>query len=282
MSVIDYATIAKLPEPDLGKGAFGTVYKATIPGHGVVAVKEWKPEVSISSDNLKSFQREVQVNQICSHPNIVKFIGLCTSPLCIIMEYVDGNNLYNLIHHKTDSQLTWKMVRDFALEMAKGIEHLHSKNVIHRDIKSLNVLIDKDHHVKICDFGLSRVADAIVQLTGGRGTVQWMAPEVIAHEDYKNAADIYSFGVVLWEMCARQVPFRGYPTQIAIGEAVLAGVRPPIPEYTPRDLGNLIRSCWDDNVTVRPTATKIRTLLSRPGVVPPELVDKEVPVFQRA
>lgn len=79
--------------------------------------------------------------------------------------------------------------------------------------------IDKDHHVKICDFGLSRVADAIVQLTGGRGTVQWMAPEglasvsffdfahyaVIAHEDYKNAADIYSFGVVLWEMCARQV-----------------------------------------------------------------------------
>jgi len=82
-------------------------------------------------------------------------------------------------------------------------------------------------------------------------------------------------------MCARQIPFQGYPTQVSIGEAVLALKRPSIPDYTPPDLAQLIRACWDDNVAVRPTATKLKLLLSRPGVVPTARADEIVPMHTK-
>jgi len=130
----------------------------------------------------------------------------------------------------------------------------------------------------VCDFGLSRVSSAISKLTGGRGTVHWMAPEVIAHENYGDKVDVYSMAIILWEMCARQIPYEDYDDEMKIAEAVLLKqYRPEIPKYVPPDLAKLIRACWDDNAGRRPTMSQIQQFLARPGVIPKAMEDQPVP-----
>eukprot|EP00698_Gefionella_okellyi_P020823 TRINITY_DN6616_c0_g1_i1.p1 TRINITY_DN6616_c0_g1~~TRINITY_DN6616_c0_g1_i1.p1 ORF type:complete len:306 (-),score=51.19 TRINITY_DN6616_c0_g1_i1:41-892(-) len=280
MSVINYADVKK--EKLVGEGGFASVYKATWQGQ-TVALKEWKPEIAMNPDQMTLFQREVQVNRLCDHPNVVKFYGMIGQPLSIVMEFVDGRNLYDIVHGDAKG-LTWGMVKQIAQETAAGIEHLHTKEIVHRDLKSLNLLVTREGtHVKVCDFGLSRVSHAVVKLTGGRGTVHWMAPEVIAHENYGSKADVYSFGIILWEMCAREIPYEDFDDEMKIAEAVLIKQhRPTIPSYVPPDLAKLIRTCWDDNADKRPTPAQIQQYLSRPGVIPKGMESQPVPFAHSA
>jgi serine/threonine protein kinase len=144
------------------------------------------------------------------HPNILRCFGGCVGKhLCLITEFCDGGNLFDFLH-RSNFPLNWEKKMTLCLGVAKGIRYLHGLTppLIHRDLKSLNFLLKKDTEsgrvlVKISDFGTSTAADR-EYMTAGAGTYHWMAPEVIRGEQhYSTTADIYSFGVILWEISTR-------------------------------------------------------------------------------
>lgn len=147
-----------------------------------------------------------------------------------------------------------------ALDVAKGMAYLHSRNVIHRDLKPSNILLTRDHRAKIADFGMS-VANTGQELTAETGTYRYMAPEVIRHESYSSNADVYSFGVCLWQLVTREVPFASM-TPIQAAYSVAEGRRPVIPESTPNRLKEIITACWDQDAGRRPSFTYIAMALA--------------------
>lgn len=153
----------------------------------------------------------------------------------------------------------WELVKGVACGAARGMAYLHSGNppVLHRDLKSANLLLDKSYTAKVCDFGLSRLKAQERSMTGNCGTVQWMAPEVLANMRYNEKADVYSYGIILWELLSRECPYDGMtPIQCAL--AVLnRDKRPDIPKWCPPALHALIRSCIKKEPNLRPSFANI-------------------------
>ena len=153
----------------------------------------------------------------------------------------------------------WLLVKRVAIGVARGMAYLHSGDppVLHRDLKSANILLDESYNPKVCDFGLSRLKAHERSMTGNCGTVQWMAPEVLASKPYNEKADVYSFGIICWELLSRQCPYEGM-TAIQCALAVLnRNKRPDIPKFCPPPLHALIRSCVKKNPDERPSFLQI-------------------------
>eukprot|EP00978_Attheya_sp_CCMP212_P028363 scaffold97816_cov59-Attheya_sp.AAC.1 len=157
----------------------------------------------------------------------------------------------------------WQLVKRAASGAARGMAYLHGGNppVLHRDLKSANLLLDDSYTTKVADFGLSRLKAQERSMTENCGTVQWMAPEVLANHHYAEPADVYSFGIILWELLSRECPYDGMsPIQCAL--AVLnSDARPEIPIWCPSSLADLIRACWDKDSSSRPTFAQIISAL---------------------
>jgi hypothetical protein len=153
----------------------------------------------------------------------------------------------------------WKLVKKVAIGVARGMAYLHSGTppVLHRDLKSANILMDESYNAKVCDFGLSRLKAQGRSMTGNCGTVQWMAPEVLASKPYNEKADVFSFGIICWELLSRQCPYDEM-TAIQCALAVLnRDRRPEIPKWCPPLLHALIRSCVKKNPDERPSFEQI-------------------------
>jgi len=153
----------------------------------------------------------------------------------------------------------WKLVKNVASGAAQGMAYLHSGDppVLHRDLKSANLLLTESYTAKVCDFGLSRLKSQERSMTGNCGTVQWMAPEVLANMKYNEKADIYSFGIICWELLSRECPYDGM-SAIQCALAVLnRDKRPDIPKWCPPPFQALIRSCIKKDPNERPTFEQI-------------------------
>lgn len=175
---------------------------------------------------------------------------------CLAYDFCEGGSVLSLL---SDTSRYYEYL-PIALDVANGMAYLHSRDIIHRDLKPSNVLLTRDHRAKIADFGMS-VANAGQELTAETGTYRFMAPEVIRHESYSSNADVYSFGVFLWQLITRQVPF-GSMTPVQAAYAVAEGRRPEIPESTPRRLKEIIEACWDQDSHKRPSFTYIAMALA--------------------
>jgi len=263
----------------LAKGGFGIVYKGTLAGE-TVAIKELtiKGEEADLTDKFKEFQHEVHIMSCLDHPNLVKFYGITLNPLRMVMEFVAHGDLYHMLQDKSlsDEDLPWCFRMKIALDIAKGMRHLQSITppIIHRDLRSPNILmVSKDPEAavvaKVADFGLAQSVAPLV--AGALGTWQWLAPEIIDNENlyYDERADVYSFGIVLWEVVTRGIPFDEYATNplyakcVALDEngeevwliraqevkkaIVHGGLRPSIPASVPADVRELIEECWQGN-----------------------------------
>lgn len=147
--------------------------------------------------------------EVLRHPNIVLFLGACIKPpnLGLVLEFCNKGSLWSVLQNHEIS-LTWEDRKKIALDTAKGVYYLHSFNppILHRDLKSLNLLLDDSFRTKLIDFGWTRKLDII--MTGKIGTYQWMAPEVISGLNYTEKADVFSFGIILWEIASREPPYR--------------------------------------------------------------------------
>ncbi|BCS82726.1 putative serine/threonine-protein kinase [Cotonvirus japonicus] len=256
----------------IGNGGFGTVNKALWKGTEV-AVKTITAE-NISKEMERNFKEEVRITTSLRHPNVVLFMAASTkSPkMCIVMEYMSLGSLYELLDNELIPEIPFMLKIKMAYQASKGMHFLHSSGIVHRDLKSLNLLLDSKWNVKVSDFGLTKfktdlenkkkIHDQII------GTIHWTAPEILndmPEIDY-SLSDIYSFGIILWELATRQHPYPGM-TSAAIAVAVIRdGLRPPISSevensITP-DYKDLIHNCWNYDPAMRPTFLEIMTRLS--------------------
>ncbi|KAI3968756.1 hypothetical protein MKX01_028906 [Papaver californicum] len=231
----------------IGHGSCGTVYRGLWCGSDV-AIKEFF-KFEYSDDLLHSFRQEMLLMKRLRHPNILLFMGAVTSPqhLCIVTEYLPWCwKLFQLLR-RNSARLDW---RRRALMAAQGMNYLHRCNppIIHRDLKSSNLLVDKNWNVKVGDFGLSRLKHATYLSTKmGKGMPQWMAPEVICSEPSDEKSDVYSFGVVLWELATQMIPWDTLNPMQVIGAVGFMNRRLEIPEDLDPHWASLIESFGTDN-----------------------------------
>jgi serine/threonine protein kinase len=173
-------------------------------------------------------------------------------PLAIITPYVNSGSLYDYTRLTGNSgrlEPTQKSL--IAIAMAYGMMHLHKAHIVHRDLKSMNVLLDSRLLPFICDFGIAKsVEGKNVQMTKDCGTTYWMAPEQISTTTYDHKVDVYSYGMVLYEMLAERLPFQG-EDPVSVAQKVLRGIRPDLHEAHPQ-VAALIRMCWNQDPDKRP------------------------------
>ncbi|KAL4124792.1 hypothetical protein PRIC2_008386 [Phytophthora ramorum] len=263
-------------EEMIGQGAFGTVHRAKWRGTAV-AVKILVCQY-LTADILEEFEAEVQIMSILRHPNICLLMGACLEPptRCLVIEYLPRGSLWNVL--RQDVVIDMGKQYGFARDTALGMNYLHSFQppILHRDLKSPNLLIDSAYSLKISDFGLARVRAHFQTMTGNCGTTQWMAPEVLAAEKYTEKADVFSYGVVVWETVTRQCPYEGL-TQIQAALGVLNNnLRPTVPENCPPLFKKLMTLCWVSSPEKRPSFEAVLEILnsSTDGSLPTQLERK--------
>eukprot|EP01101_Sappina_pedata_P008391 TRINITY_DN4638_c0_g1_i1.p1 TRINITY_DN4638_c0_g1~~TRINITY_DN4638_c0_g1_i1.p1 ORF type:complete len:638 (+),score=270.87 TRINITY_DN4638_c0_g1_i1:222-1916(+) len=243
----------------LGEGAFGIVNKAKWRGISV-AVKQLKIN-NMTNDVLADFQKELGLLAKLRHPNVVLLMGASTKPpnLTMVTEFLNGGSLFDAIHTRKQ-QFQYNTIIKIALQAAAGLNYLHLSHppIIHRDFKSMNLLLDSDNNAKICDFGLSCIKNVDENVSTSVGSPFWMAPEVWQSKPYDSKVDVYSFGVVLFEMMTGNVPLSeivtSNPQSLQVLRArVCEGHRAPIPSYIAPGLAALMSNCWANDPSARPT-----------------------------
>ncbi|GAB2282891.1 Serine/threonine-protein kinase sty17 [Dionaea muscipula] len=244
----------------VASGTCGDLYYGTY-GDQEVAIKILKPE-RVNTDLLKEFFQELNIMRKIQHKNVVQFIGACTQPptLCIVTEFMPRGNVFDFIHKQRGAFKLPSLVRA-AIDVSQGMEYLHQNHIVHRDLKTANLLMNEDEVIKITDFGIARVQAQTGIMTSETGTYRWMAPEVIEHKPYDHKADVFSFGVVLWELLTGELPYAHLtPLQAAVG-VVQKGLRPAIPNDTHPKLAALVNKCWHQDPAVRPNFSEIIKIL---------------------
>ncbi|CAA7396871.1 unnamed protein product [Spirodela intermedia] len=223
-----------------------------------VAVKVFTPAYVDEALNAE-FNREVNILREVRHSNVVQFIGANTKPphMCLVTEYISRGSLFDFLH-KLDDVLEFHLQLKFAIDICKGMDYLHQHNIIHRDLKTANLLMDAEDVVKVADFGLARFQNPDGEMTRETGTYRWMAPEIMNHQPYDHKADVFSFGIVLWELATSKIPYSDLtPIQAAL--CVIKGLRPKPPSDA--RLVDLMQRCWDEAPARRPQFSEIRAEL---------------------
>ncbi|XP_066318552.1 serine/threonine-protein kinase CTR1-like isoform X5 [Miscanthus floridulus] len=245
----------------IGAGSFGTVHRADWNGSDV-AVKILM-EQDFHPERLKEFLREVAIMRSLRHPNIVLLMGAVTQPpnLSIVTEYLSRGSLYRLLHrHGARENLDERRRLSMAFDVAKGMNYLHKRNppIVHRDLKSPNLLVDKKYTVKVCDFGLSRLkANTFLSSKTAAGTPEWMAPEVLRDDPSNEKSDVYSFGVILWEIMTLQQPWSNLNAAQVVAAVGFKGRRLEIPSSVDPKVAAVIESCWVREPWRRPSFASI-------------------------
>ncbi|KAA3454572.1 serine/threonine-protein kinase HT1 [Gossypium australe] len=231
-----------------------------------------------------SFRQEVAVWHKLDHPNVTKFIGasMGTSNLkipsknpsadnhnplpsracCVVVEYLPGGTLKQYLIRNRRKKLAFKIVVQIALDLARGLSYLHSRKIVHRDVKTENMLLDGHRNIKIADFGVARVeAQNPRDMTGETGTLGYMAPEVLEGKPYNRTCDVYSFGICLWEIYCCDMPYPDLSFADVSSAVVRQNLRPDIPRCCPNSLANIMKKCWDANPEKRPAMEEVVRML---------------------
>ncbi|KMT01324.1 hypothetical protein BVRB_9g213400 [Beta vulgaris subsp. vulgaris] len=249
-------------ETKVASGSYGDLYKGTYCSQDV-AIKVLKHE-RLNTDLQKEFGQEVYIMRKVRHKNVVQFIGACTKPpsLCIVTEFMSGGSVYDYLHkHKGTFKLP--SLLKVAIDVSKGMNYLHQNNILHRDLKAANLLMDENEVVKVADFGVARVRAQTGVMTAETGTYRWMAPEVIEHKPYDHKADVFSFAIVLWELLTGKLPYEYLtPLQAAVG-VVQKGLRPTMPKNCHPKLTELLERCWQQDPAMRPDFAEIIPILQQ-------------------
>ncbi|CAN4093522.1 unnamed protein product [Withania somnifera] len=236
----------------IARGAFGTVHRGIYDGQDVaVKLLDWGEEGQRSQAEVSSvrtaFTQEVSVWHRLGHPNVTKFIGAAMGTpnlniqtengfigiprnlCCVVVEYLPGGTLKSFLIKNHRRKLAFKVVVQLALDLARGLSYLHSEKIVHRDVKTENMLLDRNRTLKIADFGVARVeASNPNDMTGETGTLGYMAPEVLNGNPYNRKCD---------------------------------NLRPEIPRCCPSSLANVMKRCWDTSPEKRPEMDEVVSLL---------------------
>lgn len=246
----------------LGTGGFGTVYRGTRISTGeLLAIKEVRND-RITMGTWASLYSEIATMAKLHNRYVLELVGThIRQPYRIITRFCPGKSLFERIH-RPKTPLTPLHLTQIAYQMAVGIAYLHSQGIVHRDLKTLNIILDEDEAAVIADFGLCGFVDNNEGLVGGVGTPHYTAPEVLAHKRYGLKVDVYSFGIILWEMATNQIPYRDKTQAEIYSHVVTHGWHLKIPSSVPDGLRRLILRCWSIDPNDRPDFEEIVDLFA--------------------
>eukprot|EP00884_Botryococcus_braunii_P000818 jgi/Botrbrau1/10737/Bobra.180_2s0007.1 len=229
----------------------------------------------------RSVSNEADILSSVSHPNIVRLKGICKEPPCLLTEWCSRGSLLDILKQAQSStalreHLRWPLRLRMALQIAKGMQHLHNRtpSILHRDLKTANVLVDASWNCKIADFDFSYVEDERPSRSNGRSAnnPRWLAPEVMEGKRHTRAADVYAFGLLLWELLTFEIPWPHLSDFQVVLATVVHRKRPSIPSQEElaggSSLGSatssyvgLVHACWADEADSRPSFDSIVTSL---------------------
>lgn len=238
----------------IGHGQY-PVFKATMAGK-TIAVKRMNCDKN-------EIPYEVEIHSILPpHPNVIPLLGVAHSKdgfkIYVCTQLAD-KSLYHYIH-KEKKKPSPQQSAKWAMQIARGIHHLHHHSLAHRDLKSANVLLfEEEDNTKVCDFGCARELEHTTTLSEMRGTHRWMAPELNhkATTKFSQRCDVFSYGMILYEIFAHQIPFYDVEEDVNISKSIHEGKRPSIPPGVPSYISMLMQHCWKHNPHHRPTFKEI-------------------------
>ena len=246
----------------VGGGSFGTVMKEINTVTGKEAAVKYFKNGEINARLIDIFYREVAILAYCKHSCVLPFLGFSTESrekhpsLIVLTEFMKNGSLMDLLSkERTENRqyLTGTNRTLVAFGIALGMQHLHSLEVIHRDLKTMNILLDDHLLPKIADLGLSKFYREDELNTMAIGSKRWMAPEVMFTSDYNKKADVYSYGLILYELLTDRLAYEEVKTLNELVNTVTSGKRPKLPHNTPKGLAKLISVCWETSPHLRPT-----------------------------
>ncbi|XP_042907549.1 tyrosine kinase receptor Cad96Ca [Parasteatoda tepidariorum] len=268
----------------LGEGCFGQVWKCLAQDIGprqetaTVAVKTLKENAT--EKEKKDLLSELEVMKLLEpHPNVVTLLGCCSDkdPILVIMEFVSRGKLQTYLResraerlygnlHGSSKNLSSRDLTTFSYQVAKGMDYLANKGIIHRDLAARNILVDENKVCKVADFGFARdiIASHVYERKSeGRLPIRWMAPESLFDNIYTTKTDVWSFGVLLWEIVTLgSTPYPGLSANEVI-RRIRDGYRLEKPEHCRREMYNIMFYCWDKDPKQRPTFGELVSLLDR-------------------
>jgi len=290
---ISYDEIKNLLVTPFAEGAFAIIYKIEWNGK-IVAGKVLKP---IGDLEETEFKTEVGAMSKLQHKNIIQCVGACSQPpnYVILTEYAENGSLKKYLLDK--KHLEWSQIIDFSTQIAEGLNYMHTRSPkgIHRDLKADNILITSDFTLKLADFGLSKIKsqtlenlsasksknstttnsleESVVNLTlsGVVGTAAWIAPEFLEQNPYNEKIDVYSYGVVLWEIVASLHAPKAYlkytqrDNYSLMMRVLTMNERPDIPDTCPAKFAKLISDCWNSNPKKRLGIALVLEILKKFG-----------------
>ncbi|RYR30069.1 hypothetical protein Ahy_B01g054893 [Arachis hypogaea] len=220
----------------------------------VLVVQSFVGQKMDASATMGSSELQIQTeNGVISMPS-----NIC----CVVVEYLPGGTLKSYLIKNRRRKLAFKVVIQLALDLARGLSYLHSQKIVHRDVKTENMLLDKTRTVKIADFGVARVeASNPNDMTGETGTLGYMAPEVLNGNPYNRKCDVYSFGICLWEIYCCDMPYPDLSFSEITSAVVRQNLRPEIPRCCPSSLANVMKKCWDASPDKRPEMDEVVSML---------------------
>ncbi|KAJ4835070.1 hypothetical protein Tsubulata_028840 [Turnera subulata] len=250
---------------EIGQGSYAAVYRGIWNGSDV-AVKVYFGN-QYREETVQDYQKEVNIMKTLRHPNVLLFMGAVYSPerLAIVTEFMPRGSLFKTLH-KNNQALDIRRRLRMALDVARGMNYLHRRNpaIVHRDLKSSNLLVDKNWTVKVGDFGLSKWKNAtFLTAKSGRGTPQWMAPEVLRNEPSNEKSDVYSYGVILWELMTVSIPWISLNSLQVVGVVGFMDRRLEVPESLDPKVSSIIHDCWRSDPEQRPSFEEIIQRMKR-------------------
>lgn len=245
----------------LGSGTFGNVYLATeYSSQKKYAIKELK-DFEDRYENSISFFREIEALTKANHPAVLHLYGFSLLLSkdkrypAIVTEYLPGGTLLDVIHHKKTVTMTEKLILIYGI--CEAMHYLHDKlHIVHRDLKPENVMLNSNNEPIVCDFGLSKtISDDYMFQTQVAGSPCYMAPELLRDEEYSDKVDVYSYGIMCYELLSGKMAYPEAKNITELMPIVLSGKRPPLENETniPQVFKELITSCWNGDEALRPT-----------------------------
>lgn len=255
---------------ELGIGHFGCVYEALLKNPekegGRVAVKTLRNQIIFSNQEVDMFIREALTMKGFDHPHVLQFLGLSfegTSPM-MILEFMENGCLLDYMRNENNYIIVSDLI-DFALQIATGMEYLSNQRFIHRDLAARNCMLDGNMTVKVADFGLARDVYQEGFYTTHEATrlpIKWLAPECLCSQIFTTKSDVWSFGIVLWELMTRgDIPY-GMMSNTCILGLLKDGERLPKPKVCPDGIYLIMQNCWAWKGDRRPTFTDILKCLT--------------------
>uniref|UniRef100_A0AAY4AA09 Tyrosine-protein kinase n=1 Tax=Denticeps clupeoides TaxID=299321 RepID=A0AAY4AA09_9TELE len=245
----------------LGAGQFGEVWMAFYNNTTKVAVKTLKP----GTMSPEAFMEEANLMKTLQHERLVRLYAVVTKiePIYIITEFMANGSLLDFLKSQAASKLQLPKLIDFSAQIAEGMAYIEKKNYIHRDLRAANVLVSESLLCKIADFGLARVIedDQYTAREGAKFPIKWTAPEAINYGSFTIKSDMWSFGVLLYEIITfGKIPYPGMSNG-EVMTSVQRGYRMPRPEPCPAELYEIMTSCWKDKPEDRPTFDYMQSVL---------------------